>query len=809
MTVINAWVGAATQTSARVVAKIDGAAARLLVADNPEMSGALATDVVTASDDGVVSLPVGGLQPDARYWWHVEVDSTPDTETTGRIRTLPPVGERADFTFSVGHCAAGATSPGEGDVLAADRLSNHPVFAQIINRDPLFNVHLGDLHYYDLGSDNHGITGGASLANYRRAYDDVLLQSNQHLLYRHVPLVLNWDDHDRGPNDNDRTFAGAVAAQQAYRERVPHHLLPDADGIYHSFEAGRVLFIVDDVRTFRDPNSAPNNPGKTMLGTGQKLWMQQLLSSTQAEFLVWLSAERAWHVPDVASPSGSTDSWGAFTHERAELIEMFGDLGWLDRMLIINGDFHHMGINSGAHPYGGMPVFQFGTYDSSSADPDGPPPSPQLWDVGSLPGSGRYGTVRITDTGRQITITGIGWLGDTPQLTHTFTVDVAAPPTPPPTPSPAPVARAKIRRAVTWYGCHAVTGRIIAELPDVRGEIGRLLSAYDSAQLTIPIPLGGPGHVPIKLIEQATQPVNSAIVAVVNDLPVWMGWVLSRRGGTGAELRLATATPEAYLTRRRVRDHTMMGMDRARVAAVLAGDANGIDGVGPGFGFEIDAQLSGDIIDRVYLASDRITVYDALRELSIQNLEFTVDLDWQSTDRNVVRKILRLYPRIGKAEGGALFESRAGSEATYDLLEDATTGRMANHIIAIGPGEGDDQPASTPAVDQAALDAGAPIVEAILDLSSATAQPPGALDAAARAELARLRRGAEVWEISARLAAYPRLGVDVQLGDTVSWLLTGHRHPTGVMGTGRMVGYRVDQQAGRWRPILLDPQEAP
>jgi len=381
--------------------------------------------------------------------------------------------------------------------------------------------------------------------------------------------------------------------------------------------------------------------------------------------------------------------------------------------------------------------------------------------------------------------------------------------------APPPVAVAQIRRRITWLGVHAVTGRIIAELPDVRGSVGRLLSAYSSHELTMPLPLAGPGHVPIQLVEQATAPITSAIVAVVNDLPVWMGWVLARRGGTGPELRLATVTPEGYLRRRRVRAHTFVGVDRAVVAQTLIGDAGDLTGVGSGLGFTLDVQATGDLISPVYIATDRTTVYDALRELAAGGLEFTVDLDWTDGNKNTVRKIIRLAARIGQTGNGlaplfettasSVFESVAGSEATYDLMEDYTSDRYGNHVVAVAPGEGEDQPASVPAVDQGALDGGAPVVEHLLELSSA-ATSQAALDAAAAAELARLRHGGQVWDIAARLGVYPRLGVDAQLGDDVQWQLRGHRHPSGVVGSGRMVGYEVDEQAGLWRPILLDPQ---
>src|SRR5699024_8152855 len=83
---------------------------------------------------------------------------------------------------------------------------------------------------------------------------------------------------------------------------------------------------------------------------------------------------------------------------------------------------------------------------------------------------------------------------------------------------------------VTWLGCDLLTGRIIAELPEVTGNIGRLLGAYTSANLSLPIP----GGAQTRLAVQASVPMRTMIVAVVNDQPCWAGIVLTRQRGTGA-----------------------------------------------------------------------------------------------------------------------------------------------------------------------------------------------------------------------------------------------------------------------------------
>ncbi|MBB4935642.1 hypothetical protein F4561_006551 [Lipingzhangella halophila] len=401
MSVEHVWVGAVTESSAWVRARIDGDEARLAVSESSDLSSPTYFGPDTATSDDMVSIRATGLDADTRYHYAIEVDDTLDTDTTGTFRTHPRQGERADFTFAMATCAGASPEySGEGSVLAADRLSNHPVFDEIRRADPLFFAHGGDMHYYDLGSGSHGISGGGSLANYRRAYDDVLRQPRQHRLYRDVPLVYAWDDHDFGPNDSDRTASGRDNACEVYRERVPHYGLPAGSGanpIYQSFTVGRVLFLLSDVRADRDPNDDPQGQSKTMLGAAQKAWMEQVLTAnTGAQAMVWLTPSQ-W-------VSEHEDSWASFLHERNELVELFGDTGWLTRMCALSGDAHALSIDTGGgNRHGNFPIYQFSALDSGGTS--GP-----ATDTGpNLSGRGHYGLVRIRDRGHTIAVAGTGY----------------------------------------------------------------------------------------------------------------------------------------------------------------------------------------------------------------------------------------------------------------------------------------------------------------------------------------------------------------------------------------------------------------
>lgn len=421
MSVVNVWVGATHETGALVVAKVTGTSVRIAVREDG-VAGVQYYGPVLPTAEGVVRVPVTGLDPNTRYTFRVEEDGLEDEQFPGQFQTHPIVGTPASYTYGMATCAGATPSvPGVSGTLAPNRMSNGTIFdtmrEKALAENWLFFMHGGDMHYYDLGSGNHGITGGGSLANYRRGYDDVLLQPRQHALYRNVPLVYAWDDHDFGPNDGDSTIPGRDNACQVYREKLPYYELPSATGgIYQSFQVGRVLYIVSDVRAYRDPNSAPQVPGKTMLGAEQKAWMEQVLTADNgAEALVWLT-------PSQWVSTSHADSWLSFPHERDELVQLFGDTGWLSRMVVNSGDAHALAIDTGrSNSWGGFPIYQFASMDCAGSA--GPP-----FDTGpNLPGRDNYGTMRINDNGHTIQIIGTGWHGTELWRSHSFYADVGTP----------------------------------------------------------------------------------------------------------------------------------------------------------------------------------------------------------------------------------------------------------------------------------------------------------------------------------------------------------------------------------------------
>jgi alkaline phosphatase D len=321
------------------------------------------------------------------------IDSTSSLE--GRFRTLPTAGTAADFTVAF----SGDTDSG----------SNHEVFDTIREEDPLFFIHLGDLHYDDISTNNQSL--------FQTAYDQVFKSSRQSRLYREVPAVYVWDDHDYGANNSDGTSASKPAAATVYRSRVPHYPLEEATGIYHSFDVGRVRFIITDQRSAASPNSDTDNSSKTMLGTTQKTWFFNLLQNSPGKLIVWICPRHFASATAVGS-----DSWGGFSTERTE-IGAHVAANCPGRVIILSADVHVLGIDDGSNrTFGGnaFPTFQAAPLDQGSNFPG------DIFSEGSFGGNGQWGSMQIEDDGGSdidVTWRGYDSTGDT-LVTYAFSVDV-------------------------------------------------------------------------------------------------------------------------------------------------------------------------------------------------------------------------------------------------------------------------------------------------------------------------------------------------------------------------------------------------
>lgn len=385
------FLGALTPSSVAAVARLANSttAARLAVTG----PGGVVRSDPAATAGNLVRLDVSGLTPDAAHSCAVEVAGVPIGGVTGSFRT-PPAGN-ASFTIAF-----------SGD---ASNGSNHAVFDTIRELAPLMFVHLGDAHYSNLAVN--------SVPHYRAVWDELERCTRQARLYREVPTAYVWDDHDWATNNSDATATGGPAAAAMYRQRVPHYALPDATGIWQTFDLGRLRFILTDQRSAASANAAADNASKTMLGATQKTWFKNLIENSPGKLLVWVCPRLFG-----GDAEAGADHWGGFTTERAELVAHLGAHA-PGRVVVLSADMHALGIDDGSNHFG-IPTFQAAPLDRSLS-------------VGGYGGAefseglfddviGQFGTMQIEDSGgASVDVTWRGYTSAGVELTsHAFSVEL-------------------------------------------------------------------------------------------------------------------------------------------------------------------------------------------------------------------------------------------------------------------------------------------------------------------------------------------------------------------------------------------------
>jgi len=364
-----------------------------------------------------------------------------------------------------------------------------------------------------------------------------------------------------------------------------------------------------------------------------------------------------------------------------------------------------------------------------------------------------------------------------------------------------PPSSAQVRPFVEWIACDTVSGDKIAYMPGIVGGVARALGAYTSSTLNVPAPLVG--NLALGgLLDQAVGPdelPTRMIVQVVNDLPAWVGLIWKVRGGSAGTIELGCATPESYLDRRYIGDLAFSGVDQAKIARDLIAQVN-VEGIG----LEIDCPDTGVVRDRTYWDDEDGTYFERLRELMDveDGLEWTIDADWRTDRKQSVKLIFRGGSRIGSAEARGPLSTDSGAVTEYSVTYDYGKGAGANDVMAFSSGEGEDRPESVHVRNELAIASGVPRIEHRWSPSSSI-KNKAVLNTHAASGLARLDGGTTSIAVTARWDVAPaRLGVDLSLGDDIEYRLTGHMHPLGLVGTGRMVGWNLDTTAGTFQPVL-------
>jgi len=265
------------------------------------------------------------LTPDTRYTLQVEaraLDGSAGQTLEGGFRTAPApdTPARVLFTVTTGQRYPHQDAPGGG----------FKMYDAILEMDPSFFVHTGDILYYD------ELAKSLELARWHwaRTYS---LPTNLRFHWQ-VAAYFEKDDHDTWCNDcwptmqtrNMGTFTFGQG-QAVFLEQVPM-----SERTYRTFRWGKDLQIwLVEGRDFRSPNDMPDGSGKTIWGAEQKAWFQRTAAESDATFRVLISPTPL--VGPDRERKADNHANAVFAHEGTELRRF---IAAQKNMVVICGDRH-------------------------------------------------------------------------------------------------------------------------------------------------------------------------------------------------------------------------------------------------------------------------------------------------------------------------------------------------------------------------------------------------------------------------------------------------------------------------------------
>lgn len=267
-----------------------------------------------------------GLNPETSYRLLVETRQTGDGPAgavmEGRFRTapLPETVKPVSFIVTTCHRYPTQDEPGGG----------FKIHTSMLQRDPDFYVHTGDILYYDM----QGKTEALARWHWQRMYS---LPPNIEF-HRQIPSYFMKDDHDTWMNDcwpgQQSPFMGEFTFEQGlaiFLEQVPM-----SEKTYRTFRWGRDLQIwMVEGRNYRSPNTMVDGPDKSIWGEEQKAWFKETVQASDATFRLLISPTPVVG-PDRENKNDNHANRG-FRYEGNELRDF---LASQKNMAVINGDRH-------------------------------------------------------------------------------------------------------------------------------------------------------------------------------------------------------------------------------------------------------------------------------------------------------------------------------------------------------------------------------------------------------------------------------------------------------------------------------------
>lgn len=334
-------VGHVTDESARIWLEVDHPGWLEVVLLAPD--GEREERAVDVPERGIALVDFDDLEPATRYQARLSLDGAPlPVRPEVEFRTFPRPGAPSRIRIALVSCAR---VPWDS-VQAAWRA--------VAAEDPDAVLWLGDNGYLEHADSASGVPADyASAERIEFRYREMRALPNVQQVLRSAANYAIWDDRDYDGSDSDRTNPLRLEVAEIFERywaNPSYGSEPGPDGIYGSFRIGGAeVFLLDD-RFWRDPDSLPDSPSKTLLGAAQKAWLKRGLAASEAPLKVIAIGHQ------VLADYHRWESYAWFPHERKEILDWIRERR-IEGVVFVNGD-RHLSELMRAEPEGLYPLFE-------------------------------------------------------------------------------------------------------------------------------------------------------------------------------------------------------------------------------------------------------------------------------------------------------------------------------------------------------------------------------------------------------------------------------------------------------------------
>ncbi|MEU8299598.1 alkaline phosphatase D family protein [Micromonospora sp. NPDC048909] len=320
------------------------------VARDQSFRDVVQSGTVTAGPESAhsVHVMVCGLAPGRWYWYRFRANGV--VSRTGRTRTMPPPGAKADhMRFAFASCqnwVGGA----------------YPAYRDMAGQELDFVVHLGDYIYE---------TTNGSLSEFRRLHALYKTSPDLRAVHARFPFIFTWDDHEvqnnyagaipPGPADGRPFLERRANGYQAYYEHLPLRPEQRPNGpdmlMYRRVDFGRLAqFSVLDTRQYRSDQALGDgrkeqtgevfDPARTLTGPEQERWLLDGLRRSKARWNVIAQQTIMAQFDYDLGPATvvNLDQWDGYPPARSRILDFIAQHR-IDNPVVLSGDWHTHWVN--------------------------------------------------------------------------------------------------------------------------------------------------------------------------------------------------------------------------------------------------------------------------------------------------------------------------------------------------------------------------------------------------------------------------------------------------------------------------------